>query len=112
MLVYGRLPRGPLAVLKETWTDQRDVSADLGKSVEDYMIDLRGGLKKAADWAELHARHGQEEYTHNHNLRSKDKHFDEGDKVIVLDDHTAGKLCKRWLRVAGSSHCCSRQVAL
>jgi len=33
MLVYGRLPRGPLAVLK------RDVSADLGKPVEDYMTD-------------------------------------------------------------------------
>jgi len=30
MLVYGRLPRGPLAVLKESWTDL--VSADLGKA--------------------------------------------------------------------------------
>ena len=45
MLVYGRLPRGPLAVLKEAWSDQRDVSADLGKPVEDYMTDLRGCLK-------------------------------------------------------------------
>ena len=96
MLVYGRLPRGPLAVLKESWTDQRDVSADLGKPVESYMTDLRARLKKAADWAELHARHGQEVYTHNHNLRSRDKRFDEGDKVIVLDDDATGKLCKRW----------------
>jgi len=57
---------------------------------------LRARLKKAADWAELHARHGQEVFTHNHNLRSRDKRFDEGDKVIVLDDDAAGKLCKRW----------------
>jgi len=96
MLVYGRLPRGPLAVLKESWTDQRDVSADLGKPVGSYITELRARLKKAADWAELHARHGQEVFTHNHNLRSRDKRFDEGDKVIVLDDDAAGKLCKRW----------------
>ena len=57
MLVYRRLPSGPLAVLKESWTDQRNVSADLGKPVESYTTDLRARLKKAADWAELHARY-------------------------------------------------------
>ena len=33
MLVYGRLPRGPLAVLKESWTRQRDVGlrVDIGR---------------------------------------------------------------------------------
>jgi len=96
MLVYGRVPRGPLAVLKDSWTSQRDVKADVGKPVEEYMNDLRCRLKKAADWATLHAQHGQHVYTHNYNLRSRDKHFDEGDKVIVLDDDAAGKLCKRW----------------
>jgi len=60
------------------------------------MTDLRARLKKAADWAELHARHGQEVYTHNHNVRSKDKRSDEGDKVIIFDDDAAVKLCKRW----------------
>ena len=100
MLVYRRLPRGPLAVLKESWTDQRDVSTDLGKPVESYMTDLRARMKKAADWAELHARYGQEVYMHNHNLRPRDKRFDEGDKVIVLDDDAAGKLCKRWQGLA------------
>ena len=29
MLVYGRAPRGPLAVLKESWTGERDVSLHL-----------------------------------------------------------------------------------
>jgi len=109
MLVYGRLPRGPLAVLKKTGTDQRNVSGDLSKPVEDYMTDLRGRLKKAADWAELHARHGQEVYTYHYNLRSRDKRFDEGDKVIVLDDEAAGKLC---ITVAGFSHCCSCKLAV
>ena len=96
MLVYGRVPRGPLAVLKKSWTGQRDVTADVGKPVEEYMNDLRCRLKKAADWAKLHAQHSQEVYAHNYNLQSRDKHFNEGDKVIVLDDDAAGKLCKRW----------------
>ena len=96
MMVYGRLPRGPLAILEESWANKQDVRADLGKPVEDYITDLRCRLKKAADWAELHAQHGQEVYVHNYNLRSRDKHFDEGDKVIILDDDAAGKMCKRW----------------
>jgi len=51
MLVYGRLPRGP----------------------------LRSRFKKAADRAELHVQHGQEVYTHNYNLLSRDKRFDDND---------------------------------
>jgi len=54
MLVYGQSPSGPLAVLKESWTGQRDLRADFNKSVEDYMCELRSRLKSAANWAELH----------------------------------------------------------
>ena len=54
------------------------------------MTDLRDRLKKTADWAELHARHGQD----------VNKHSDEGDQVIVIDDDAADKLYKRWQRPA------------
>jgi len=60
----------------------RDVSAGLSKSVEAWMTDLRDRLKKTADWA----GHGQD----------VNKHSDESDQVIVLDDDAADKLCKRW----------------
>ena len=53
-------------------------------------------MKRAADWAELHTELKQREYAHNYNLRARDKHFSEGDKVIVFDDDVSGKLCKRW----------------
>ena len=64
----------------------RDGSAGLSKPVEACMTDLRDRLKKTADWAKLHARHGQD----------VNKHSDEGDQVIVLDDDAADTLCKRW----------------
>ena len=41
MMVYGRVPRGPLAVLKETWTGERVLPPDLGKPVEEYLQDLK-----------------------------------------------------------------------
>jgi len=96
MLVYGRLPRGPLAILKESWTGQRDVQSVLPKSIETHMADLQYRLQQAADWARLHAEHGQAVYAYHHNLRSRDKTFYEGDTVIVLDEEATGKLCKRW----------------
>ena len=54
------------------------------------MIYLRVRLKETADWAELHARHGQ----------VVNRHSDEGDQVIVLNDDAAETLCKRWQRPA------------
>jgi len=68
----------------------RDVSAGLSEPVEACMTDLRARLKEAADWAELHARQGQD----------VNRHSDEGDQVIVLDDEAADTLCKRWQRPA------------
>ena len=90
MLIYGQLPRGPLAVRKVSWTAQRAVRAEIGRPVEDCMDGLRRRLEDVADWVEveLRARHGQEVYVHSYNLRSKDKHFNEGDTVIMLSDES------------------------
>jgi len=59
MLVYGRAPRGPLAVLKESWTGERDVSLHLNKPVDDYLVDLRDKLDAVADIATSHADRAQ-----------------------------------------------------
>jgi len=54
MLVYGRVPRGPLAVLKETWAGERKLPPDLGKPVQEYLQDLREKLGEAAQYAAEH----------------------------------------------------------
>jgi len=86
----------------------RDVSAGLSEPIEAYtvssgalnstptnsnqacMTDLRARLKEAANWAKLHAPHGQD----------VNRHSDEGDRVIVLNDDAVDTLCKRWQRPA------------
>jgi len=44
LLVYGRLPRGPLAVLKDTMTGKTELPLNLGKSVTEYIEELRKNL--------------------------------------------------------------------
>jgi len=96
MLVYGRVPRGPLAVLKETWTGERDLPTGLGKPVEEYLQDLREKLNTAAQYAAEHAGKQQAGYVSRYNLRARHKTFHEGDQVIVLAPETGGKLCNKW----------------
>jgi len=45
MLVYGRVPMGPLAVLKESWIGEHDVAFHLGKPVDQYLSDLKAKLE-------------------------------------------------------------------
>ena len=49
MMVYGRVPQGPLAVLKESWAGEREIPPDLGKPIEEYLQDLKAKLENAAE---------------------------------------------------------------
>lgn len=96
MLVYGRNPRGPLAVLKESWTGENDTGASLAQPVEDYLLDLRAKLSEAADFAQSHTEAAQQSYAAHYNLRARQKKFQEGDQVIILAPENTGKMGNRW----------------
>ena len=96
MMVYGRTPRGPLAVLKEMWAGEREIPPDLGKPVEDYLQDLKDKLEKVAEYAKAHSEKEQFGYVSRYNLRARHKTFQEGDQVIVLAPDSGSKLCNRW----------------
>jgi len=83
ILVYGRAPRGPLAVLKESWTREHDVSLHLDKSVDDYLIDPRDKLDAIADPATTHADQAKQNYADRYYLRARDKHFKEAALSLV-----------------------------
>jgi len=50
-LLYGRLPRGPLAVLKETWSGERELPPCLNKSEVQDMQELKYNLEIAREYA-------------------------------------------------------------
>jgi len=96
MLVYGLVPRGPLAVLKETWAGEQKISPDLGKPIEEYLLDLRQKLCETAIYADEHDGKQQAGYVERYNLRARHKTFHERDQVIVLAPESGSKLLNKW----------------
>lgn len=97
LLVYGQLMRGPLAILKETWSGQRDLPFSLGKSAEQFLAELREKLQIAGLYASEYSKKARNRYVSRYNLRSRDKHFNVNDKCLILEpDSTASKLFARW----------------
>ena len=84
MTVYGRVPRGPLAVLKESWAGEREIPPDLGKPIEEYLQDLKAKLENAAEYAKVHTKKELSGYVGRYNLRASHKIFHEGTKSLYL----------------------------
>ena len=97
LMVFGKLPRGPLAVLKETWCGQRDVPLSLGQTTTEYLKELKENLRIANSYAETHTQREQQRYISRYNLRSREKSFTIGEKVLLLvPDSTSSKTFSRW----------------
>ena len=97
VLAFGHLPRGPLAVLKEAWCGEVDLPFNLGKSATEFLEELRGKLKVAQTYAESHTANAQSRYASRYNLRSRDKHFEVGQQVLILTPNsTASSVFSRW----------------
>ena len=52
-LVYGTLPRGPLAILRDSWSGERELPFHLGKNPVKYLLTLRKILETAKRFAEI-----------------------------------------------------------
>ncbi|GFV03950.1 retrovirus-related Pol polyprotein from transposon opus [Trichonephila clavipes] len=96
-LVYGRLPSGPISLLKEVWVGERNIPTTLSRSVEKYLEDLIEKLRKAHEIAAETAEATQNNYASYYNLRSREKQFKVGDKVLVLLPSSTHKLMKTWI---------------
>jgi len=84
MLVWGRLPRGPLAVLKDAMTGKTELPLNLGKTACEYLQDLGQNLEMARNYAKEHAERAQGKYVARYNLRDREKAFEIGDQVLIL----------------------------
>ena len=97
LIVYNRLPRGPLAILKESWLGNRDLPVSLGKKAEDFLRELKENLEAAHAYVDEHTRAAQHKYVHYHNLRTRSKKFVVGEKCLILQpDSTASRVFSKW----------------
>ncbi|GFV20319.1 hypothetical protein TNCV_4140821 [Trichonephila clavipes] len=95
-LLYGRQPQGPLSILKSTWTGKYNNLQLCTTPVSKYLEDLKCKLEKVAEQAKLVSTVQQEKMAYYHNLRSSDRVFKVGEKVIVLIPDATSKLFARW----------------
>jgi len=101
LMVYSRIPRGPLAALKENWTGFRDMPLSLGQTTVEYLNDLRQNLEIASSYATEHGNREQQWYISRYYLRAREKSFAVGEQVLILiSDSTSSKVFSRWLRPA------------
>jgi hypothetical protein len=97
LLAFGRVPHGPLAILKETWCGEREFPPGLGKGPLEYLKELHENLRIAQQYAESHTQRAQQRYAEHYNRRSRDKHFTLGDEVLILKpDSTASRVFSKW----------------
>ncbi|GBO45566.1 Retrovirus-related Pol polyprotein from transposon 297 [Araneus ventricosus] len=95
-MVYGRLPRGPLALMRDSWTGKRNIPLSVSRSIEKYLENLRQNLEKAHEIATANAEKNQAEYTRRYKLRAREKTFQVGEKVLILESVSPHKLLKKW----------------
>src|SRR6218665_2967174 len=75
MLVYGLLPRGPLAVLKESWTGDINLPSRFGLQPKKYLQKMKENLEKAVVYANEHSTEKQLQYTNQYNKKDKHKAY-------------------------------------
>ena len=96
MLLCDRLPKGPLAILKDSWAGELELPPNHGKSVAAYLQELKENLEIAADFVTNHAKAEQASYAEYYNRRTMDKHFNVREKMLILAPGSSNKIYSRW----------------
>ena len=95
-MIFGRPVRGPLQLLKDTWTGEMTVPPSISKSGEEYLQILKERLEEAKIKALENSDVNQKAYTSQYNLRSMDKTFEIGENILILMADSENKLYSNW----------------
>ena len=91
-LMFGRLPRGPIQVLKDNWLENIDEWPSLSKSSNVLLTDVHDNFKVGVDIALAASDKSQRAYALQYNKRAKHKQFVVGDQVLILLPDSSHKL--------------------
>ena len=95
-MVYGKVGRGPLEVLRDSWGGADVTHLPLNKSSSEYLTLLKSNLKLFNEYAEANCHEAQRTYVEQYNVRSRPKSFSVGDSVLVLLPDSTNKLLSSW----------------
>ena len=93
-LLYGRTVRGPMAILKEIWTGQG--TEPEVKLTYQYVLELQERLQETCELARQELQKAQGKQKQYYDVKSKDRKFQPGDKVLLLLPTDGNKLLMQW----------------
>ncbi|KAJ8027088.1 hypothetical protein HOLleu_32126 [Holothuria leucospilota] len=93
-LLYGRMLRGPLTILKEVWSGEK-IEEEV-KSTYQYVMELRDRLEATCELARNELLKSAKRYKKSFDVRSKDRKFKVGDMVLILLPTDSNKLLMQW----------------
>ncbi|GBO13895.1 hypothetical protein AVEN_63639-1 [Araneus ventricosus] len=94
--MYGRQARGPLAVLKSSWSGEVPLPTNISQSAMDYLQELKLKMEQAAEKVKICAERIQQTYADYFNRKTTSKSFIPGDEVYLLISDSSNKLYARW----------------
>ena len=93
-MLYGRTVKGPMQLLKELWTREDDASEV--RNTYQYVLELRNRLEDTCQLARESLRAAQGRQKHFYDKKAKNRHFQVGQKVLVLLPTDNNKLTLQW----------------
>jgi len=93
-LLYGRTVRGPMNILKEIWSKER-TEPDV-KVTYQYVLELQERLQETCEVAREELRKAQGRQKKYYDVKSRDRKFKVGDKVLLLLPTDGNKLLMQW----------------
>ena len=91
-LLYGRLVRGPLAVIKETWLEKEPSE----KSIVSHVLEIRRRLTTMQQTVQEHMKSTQETHKSLCDVQSSRRRLEVGEKALVLLPTPESKLEVSW----------------
>lgn len=93
-LIYGRHVRGPMAVLRELWTE--DGLDENIRSTYTYLVELRNRLEETCKTAHEELRKAKVKQKAYYDRRAVRRPLRPGDRVLVLLPSSTNKLIMQW----------------
>ena len=92
-LLYGRRVRGPLDILRESWTGESEAEVPVAA----YVVEMRDRLQEMSALVRDTAQQAQRRQKQNYDRRAKVRTLQPGEKVLVLLPKQKNKLKLEWV---------------
>ena len=95
-LVYGRRIRGLLAIMRDSWTQNKGEERCLKMPVAKYLEKLTEQIKTALAAAGQNVAEAQRKMKERYDRQSTERHLDPGDLALILLPDDSSKLGAHW----------------